>query len=108
MIYAYIGVPTDKQTLENQKSDIKKFADKNKFQIDNWVEEHTSFQTKLGERKIDRLFKELKSKDILIISELSFITKNLNEVMQIVQYCIEKDIKLYTVNEDRCWGLKFL
>ena len=39
MIYAYIRVSTDKQTLENQRFEINRFAKQRDFQIDVWVEE---------------------------------------------------------------------
>ena len=42
MIYAYIRVSTDKQTLENQRFEINRFAKQRDFQIDVWVEETVS------------------------------------------------------------------
>ena len=37
MIYAYIRVSTDKQTVENQRFEINRFAKQRDFQIDVWV-----------------------------------------------------------------------
>ena len=37
MIYAYIRVSTDKQTLENQEFEIKNYALANNLHIDIWV-----------------------------------------------------------------------
>ena len=42
MIYAYIRVSTDKQTVENQRFEINRFAKQRDFQIDVWVEETVS------------------------------------------------------------------
>jgi DNA invertase Pin-like site-specific DNA recombinase len=39
MILAYIRVSSDKQSVENQKFEILKFADKKKLRINEWVEE---------------------------------------------------------------------
>ena len=36
---AYLRVSTDKQTLENQRSEIKRFANTRNLNIDRWVEE---------------------------------------------------------------------
>lgn len=37
MIYGYIRVSTDKQTLENQEFEIKNFCERENIQIDKWV-----------------------------------------------------------------------
>lgn len=42
MIYAYIRVSTDKQTTENQRYEIKKFAQDRKLKISKWVDETIS------------------------------------------------------------------
>ena len=42
MIYGYIRVSTDKQTVENQRFEINKFIKKTKFKVDEWIEETIS------------------------------------------------------------------
>ena len=42
MIYGYIRVSTDKQTVENQRFEIRKYAKRKKIEIDGWVEETIS------------------------------------------------------------------
>ena len=42
MIYAYVRVSTDKQTTENQRFELSKFADRHALRIDEWVEETVS------------------------------------------------------------------
>lgn len=42
MIYGYIRVSTDKQTVENQRFEIIKYAKQNKLKIDEWIEETIS------------------------------------------------------------------
>ena len=42
MIYGYIRVSSDKQTVENQRFEINKFCDKNQLSIDGWIEETIS------------------------------------------------------------------
>ena len=39
MIYGYIRVSSDKQTVENQRFEINKFCDKKSLMIDDWIEE---------------------------------------------------------------------
>ena len=42
MIYGYIRVSSDKQTIENQKFEIEKFCEKEKLEIDGWISETIS------------------------------------------------------------------
>lgn len=39
MIYGYIRVSSDKQTVENQRFEIKNFCDNQNIKIDGWIEE---------------------------------------------------------------------
>ena len=52
MIYAYIRVSSDKQTIENQKFEIKKFCKKENFKIDEWIEETISGTQRLENRQL--------------------------------------------------------
>ena len=42
MIYGYIRVSTDKQTVENQRFEIKRFCAQEMMNIDGWIEESVS------------------------------------------------------------------
>ena len=55
MIYGYIRVSTDKQTTENQRFEILKYADEKKLPIDTWMEETISATKKLSHRKLGAL-----------------------------------------------------
>ena len=54
---------------------------------------------KYNERKLGKLLKDLKTDDILIVSELSRLGRNLMEVMSILYDCMKRDIKVYAVKE---------
>ena len=71
MIYAYIRVSTDKQTVENQRFEINRFAKQRDFQIDVWVEETVSGTRSAQDRKLGVLLKRIKKGDTLIVSEIS-------------------------------------
>lgn len=43
---AYLRVSTDKQTLENQRSEITRFANMKNLTVDRWVEEVVSGKVK--------------------------------------------------------------
>jgi putative DNA-invertase from lambdoid prophage Rac len=99
MIFAYIRVSTDKQTLENQRFEILKYADSNKMQIDTWVEETISGTKAVGERKLGEILERMQTKDILLVAELSRLGRNLMEVMSILHLCMSKNVQVITLKE---------
>src|SRR5215510_15593247 len=99
MIYGYIRVSTDKQTTENQRFEILKFANEKKLHIDRWIEETISATKKLSVRKLGALIERMHEDDILIVSELSRLGRSLLEVMSILHTLMEKDVKVFTTKE---------
>ena len=100
MIYGYIRVSTDQQTLENQKYQIQKFCNANKIKVGIWVEEVISSRKPLHERKLGELLEKIKKGDILIANEISRLGRNMLEVMGILQTCLEKDCQIWTLKEN--------
>ncbi len=90
MIYAYIRVSTDRQNVENQRFEILKYADIKKLSIDKWVEETVSGRKRVGERMLGAALDRFGRDDVLIVSELSRLGRNLIEVMGILHTCMEK------------------
>ena len=99
MNYGYIRVSTDKQTTENQRFEILKFADEKKLSIDRWIEETISATKKLSDRKLGALIERVHEDDILIVTELSRLGRSLLEVMSILHTLMEKDVKVFTTKE---------
>ncbi len=100
MNYGYIRVSTDKQTTKNQKFEIKNFSKAKDIIIDEWIEEKISSTKKLDERQFGHLLKRMKRGDILIVSELSRMGRNLMQIMKILHDCMEKDIQVFTCKEN--------
>jgi DNA invertase Pin-like site-specific DNA recombinase len=99
MIYGYIRVSTDKQTTENQRFEILKYADEKKLHVDSWIEETVSSTRKLSQRKLGALITGMKKDDILLVSELSRLGRSLMEVMSILHTLMEKNVKVFTTKE---------
>lgn len=99
MIYAYVRVSTDKQTNENQKFEIRNFARKQNLKISRWIEETISSRKDLNEREFGKLLQKLRSDDILIISEISRMGRNLMQIMSILHICMERNVKVYAIKE---------
>ncbi len=100
MIYGYIRVSTDKQTVENQKFEIKKFAHRNELVIDKWVEETVSSTKELNKRRLGKLLKRLKKGDIVIAAELSRLGRNLLQVMSILHFCMNMEVQVWTIKDN--------
>ncbi|TBX64782.1 master DNA invertase Mpi family serine-type recombinase [Flavobacterium silvisoli] len=99
MNYGYIRVSTDRQTTQNQKFEIKNYAKEKDIVIDEWIEETISATKKLEQRKFGLLLKKMKKGDVLIVSELSRMGRNLMQIMKILHDCMEKDIQVFTIKE---------
>lgn len=100
MIYAYIRVSSDKQTVENQEFEIKNFCKKENVKIDEWIEETISGTQKLENRQLGKLLKRMKKGDILICSELSRLGRNLLMIMGILNECMNRDIQVWTIKDN--------
>jgi len=99
MIYGYIRVSSDKQSLDNQRFEILNYANSKKLHVGQWIEETISTAKKLEDRKLGQLLKELKEGDILITSEMSRIGRSVMEVMSILHTLMEKGIFVHTIKE---------
>ena len=100
MIYGYIRVSSDKQTVENQRFEIDKFCKNNKLKIDDWIEETISGTRNYNERQLGRLVKKTKRGDIIICSELSRLGRNLFMIMEILNICMTRECRVWTIKDN--------
>lgn len=100
MIYGYVRVSTDKQTLKNQEFEINNFCEKEQIKIDKWITETISGTKDFEKRKLGRVLKKLKSGDILICSEISRLGRNLLQIMTILNLCLQKEAQVWTIKDN--------
>lgn len=100
MVYGYIRVSTDTQTVENQRYEIKRFCKKNTMEVEKWIEETISGAKSVHDRKLGRLLKRMKKGDILICSELSRLGRNLFMIMGILNECMNREIQIWTIKDN--------
>lgn len=100
MIYGYIRVSTDKQTVENQRFEIETWCKERNLIVFSWIEETISGTKKVDKRKLGKLLNHLKDGDILICAELSRLGRNMLMIMSILNYCMENGIKVWTIKEN--------
>ena len=99
-VIGYIRVSSAKQTLEHQHFEIEQFAKKHDLNIDNWVEEKISSRKALKNRKLGELLENLQENDILISCEISRLGRNMLMIMSILNYCVQKGIRIYTIKDN--------
>jgi DNA invertase Pin-like site-specific DNA recombinase len=100
MIYGYIRVSTDRQTVENQRFEINGFCERNVIVIDKWIEETISGTKEVEKRALGKLLKKMKKGDTLICSELSRLGRNLLMIMSILNECMNRDIQVWTIKDN--------
>jgi DNA invertase Pin-like site-specific DNA recombinase len=100
MIYGYVRVSTDQQTMANQHYEIERFCKRNKFHIGEWIEETISGTKRLDKRKLGALLQEIKPDDLIICSELSRLGRNLLMIMTIIAHCQEIGAKIWTIKDN--------
>lgn len=99
MIYAYIRVSSDRQTTENQRFEIQRFAAGKGLCIVSWIDETISSRKALKDRAFGKLLHKLKRDDTLIISEISRMGRSLMQIMSILNICMDKGVKVFAIKE---------
>lgn len=100
MIYGYIRVSSDKQTIENQRFEIERFCNDNGYKVDGWIEETISGVKNYDKRKLGKLLEVVRKDDIIICSELSRLGRNLFMIMEILNICMSKECRVWTIKDN--------
>lgn len=100
MIYGYIRVSSDKQTVENQRFEINRFCDSKKLKIDGWIEETISGTKTYTKRQLGKLLDKVQKDDLIICAELSRLGRNLFMIMEILNICMTKECRVWTIKDN--------
>ncbi|MBP3408044.1 MAG: master DNA invertase Mpi family serine-type recombinase [Bacteroidaceae bacterium] len=100
MIYGYIRVSSDKQTVENQRFEINKFCQHENMVIDGWIEETISGTKAYNKRQLGILLKRVQKGDLIICAELSRLGRNLFMIMEILNICMTKECRVWTIKDN--------
>jgi DNA invertase Pin-like site-specific DNA recombinase len=96
---AYLRVSKDTQDVNNQRLAILQFAQRERIQVDGFIEVTVSTRESVKERKIDMLLDQLFEGDTLIVSELSRIGRSVGEIITIVDTLVKKRVRFLAVKE---------
>ena len=100
MTYGYIRVSSDKQTVENQRFEIKNFCKRNNLKVDGWIEETISGTKNYSKRRLGALLKKVTKGDMIICSELSRLGRSLFMIMDILNICMTKECQVWTIKDN--------
>src|SRR3989304_5595229 len=96
---AYVRVSTDGQDNQNQKYEILNYCDRERWQVDKWLELEISSRRSTKERRIDELISVLQAGDRLIISELSRLGRSTGEVIQLVKELTTRGVEFVAIKQ---------
>lgn len=89
MIYGYIRVSTEKQTVEVQRYEINRYCSKQGIEVDAWIEESISGAIKPSARLLGKLILDrIKKGDLILVTEISRLGRNVYMVMSIINHCM--------------------
>ncbi len=100
MYYGYIRVSSDKQTVENQRFEINNYCEKQGLTIDGWIEETISGTKNYTKRALGKLLKRVNKDDVIICSELSRLGRNLFMIMEILNICMNRECRVWTIKDN--------
>jgi len=100
MVYGYIRVSTDKQTVDNQRFEIERFCLNNNFKIEQWIEEKISGTKSPDKRLLGSLLAEVKKDDLIICSELSRLGRSLFMIMSILNHLMSNGVRIWTIKDN--------
>lgn len=100
MNYGYIRVSSDKQTVENQRFEINTFCAHHHISIDGWIEETISGTKAYNKRELGKLLKRIQKGDLIVCAELSRLGRNLFMIMEILNLCMAKECRVWTIKDN--------
>lgn len=95
----YLRVSTETQDLQKQKHLLLEFAQRERIQIDEFIEVEVSSRKSHSERRIDELFSKVNNGDLILVAELSRLGRNMLETLNLVNSLSEKGISLRFVRQ---------
>jgi DNA invertase Pin-like site-specific DNA recombinase len=93
---AYLKTSLDRQEVQEQKQVILEFAHREGITVSRFIEMPAS---STREKRIDQLFSQLESGDILIVSELSRIGRSVGQIVRTVEALIKGNVRFMAVKE---------
>lgn len=100
MIYGYLRVSSDEQDVNSQRQGVDAFAAAKGWTIEKYIsDEGVSGGKDPDKRKLGPMLKQLRKGDIVICSEISRLGRDLYMVMDILHFCMTREVVIHTVKD---------
>ena len=100
-VWAYYRVSTDDQTVESQRVGVVEYATRNGLSIDrDIIDDGVSGTVLAKDRNLNKIIKQAKSGDKVIVSELSRLGRSTADVINTCQIFIKKNISCYFIKQN--------
>ena len=86
--------------MENQRFEINNFCNDQKMKIDGWIEETISGTKAYSKRELGKLLNKVQKDDLIICAELSRLGRNLFMIMEILNICMGKECRVWTIKDN--------
>lgn len=97
--FAYLRVSTIQQDEENQRQGVDSKAKALGLTIDKYIIDKKSGATDPKDRNLGKLLKKLKKGDVLLVSEMSRLSRKLFTLFSIIKVLLEKEVVIYSVKD---------
>lgn len=99
MVYGYIRVSTGKQTLDNQKIEIRRYCRERRLHHVQWISETVSGTKKPEKRKLGKLLAEVQKHDIVVIAKISRLGRSMLMILDVLQAFLDKGVQVRAIKE---------
>lgn len=99
-VYAYLRVSSVSQDEQNQRQGVDAKAVALNVQIDKYIVDKVSGTKEPKLRNLGSLARRLKSGDVVIVSELSRLSRRIFTLCRLFEDLIEKGVRVYSVKEN--------
>lgn len=101
MVYGYLRVSTNEQENEKFKVDILMYSNKHDLGKVEFWEEKISGRKNWKERELGNLLINIcKKGDLILIPEISRISRSISQIYEIITFCQNKDITLHFLKQN--------
>ena len=101
MIYGYVRVSNQDQSVESQKNLISRYCVDHKIMVSEWIEVEMSSRKSTKARRVDELIDKLEPEDVIIASELSRLGRSIKETLNTIETLVRsKEARLILIKQN--------
>lgn len=99
-VYGYLRVSTLEQDNEKFKDAILRYANERKLGNVEFVDEKISGTKKLEDRQLGTLLEKVKKGDVIIVNELSRISRSITGIYEFISICQGKGVEVHSLKQN--------